>query len=229
VKAAYSQRLRFAFRKEGMTRYISHLDLARALERALNRARLPVAYSQGFNRRPRMQLAAALPLGFSSEHELVDVWLKEETDPQEAKRRLVAKMAPGIEIFSVRQVPLSDPALQNATSEAIYRATLLDAHDEADIKARVLAVMAADSLVRQIKRGRKVKTYDLRPLIIELAVSGQSGPKMAIDMRLHLKPGMTGRPDEVLRALDIDPFDARVHRMSIVLADSPHQRHAAAV
>jgi radical SAM-linked protein len=71
------QRVRITFTKEGATRYISHLDLARAVERALNRAGLPVAYSQGFNRRPRLSLAAALPLGYTSEAEMADVWLTE--------------------------------------------------------------------------------------------------------------------------------------------------------
>ena len=73
----YVQRLRLTFRKEGPARYISHLDLARTLERALNRAKVPVAYSQGFNTRPKMSMASALPRGYTSSHELADVWLTE--------------------------------------------------------------------------------------------------------------------------------------------------------
>ena len=69
------QRMRMTFTKEGTARYISHLDLARAVERALNRAGLPIAYTQGFNRRPRLSLAAALPLGYTSQAEIADVVL----------------------------------------------------------------------------------------------------------------------------------------------------------
>ena len=75
------QRMRMTFTKEGTARYISHLDLARAVERALNRAGLPIAYTQGFNRRPRLSLAAALPLGYTSQAEIADVWLTEPVDP----------------------------------------------------------------------------------------------------------------------------------------------------
>ena len=60
------QRLRMQFSKVGPTRFIGHLDLARTLERSSNRARLPMAYTLGFNKRMRLQLAPALPLGFTS-------------------------------------------------------------------------------------------------------------------------------------------------------------------
>ena len=84
MQANYVQRLRLEFAKTGPTRFIGHLDLAKALERSLNRAQIPLAYTQGYNPRPRMQLAAALPLGFTSECELADVWLLEAVDPEVA-------------------------------------------------------------------------------------------------------------------------------------------------
>jgi radical SAM-linked protein len=75
MKANYVQRLRLVFAKDGPARFIGHLDLARTLERMLNRAQIPLAYTQGYNPRPRMQLATALPLGFTSECEIADIWL----------------------------------------------------------------------------------------------------------------------------------------------------------
>jgi len=219
VEAASVQRIRFSFSKEGYTRFISHLDLARALERAFARAGLPVAYSQGFNRRPRLQLAAALPLGFSSDCELADIWMTRRMDPDTVKAQLVAKMAPGIQLHSAVEIPLSAPALQNLTSEAVYSVTLLDPVDAAELQIEVDKLLQASSLIRQLTRGRKVKSYDLRPLIITLrVVPGEDGTS-ALMMRLHLKPGMTGRPDEVLLALGLDPHDARIHRIEIVLAE----------
>ncbi len=62
MQANYVQRIRLVYSKLGNTRYIGHLDLARTLQRAINRARIPIAYTQGYNKRPRMQLADALPL-----------------------------------------------------------------------------------------------------------------------------------------------------------------------
>ena len=68
-------RLRLTFTKTGSLKYTGHLNLHRTLERTFRRAGLPLAYSQGFNPQPRMNLAEALPLGITSECEVMDVWL----------------------------------------------------------------------------------------------------------------------------------------------------------
>ena len=72
-------RLRVTFTKNGPLLYTSHLDLARIWERSLRRAGAPLVYSQGFNPRPKLHLAAALPLGHVGEAELLDVWLERPT------------------------------------------------------------------------------------------------------------------------------------------------------
>lgn len=228
----YVQRLRLRFSKVGPTRFIGHLDLARTLERALNRAELPVAYTQGFNKRPRLQFAAALPLGFTSECELADVWLKEPMAPEAFHERLAANSAPGLIIHNVAEVPLSADALQNITQHADYRITLLDPVDETALAARIDALLAADHVPRE----RRGKTYDLRPLVLSLSLlagepidpapvavaGGIAGPALGpvLHMRLSLRHGASGRPDEVLAALDLDPKAARVHRTALALSDA---------
>ena len=72
------RRIRIQFTKEGALRYISHLDLHSLMERSTRRAGLPLAYSQGFHPQPKIQLAAALALGFASTAELVDIWLNDD-------------------------------------------------------------------------------------------------------------------------------------------------------
>lgn len=218
MQANYVQRLRLTFSKTGPTRYISHLDLARTLERALNRARIPVSYTQGFNRRPRLQIAAALPLGYTSECELADIWLEEQMEPQQVQRQLAAKMAPGITVHQVEEVPLSEPALPALTAGAIYVVTILDPVNMAALRRRIDDLLAADSLVRERGHGRKRKAYDLRPLIYELEVAQTADGAAQLHMRLALMPSETGRPDEVLLALGLDPLSARIHRSKIALA-----------
>lgn len=213
MQANYVQRLRIQFSKIGQTRYIGHLDLARTLERAFNRATLPVSYTQGFNKRPRMQLAAALPLGFTSECELVDIWLQEVVDPAAAQTQIAARMAPGIVIQSVVEIPLSEPPLQNRTADAVYVVTLLDPIDEIDLAQRVADLLAASTL----PRARRDKTYDLRPLIHELTIGKNSDGRTELTMRLALLPSQTGRPDEVALALGLDPLALRIHRTRIGL------------
>ncbi len=203
MQANYVQRLRLTFTKTGPTRFISHLDLARTLERSLNRAHIPMSYTQGFNRRPRMSLATALPLGYT------------------AQAQMMSKMAPGIEVRDVEEVALSEPALQTVTRAAIYTATPLDPQDSAEIQGRIDALLSAESVMRQRKKGRKgrVKSYDLRPLVHNLSLRELEDDILLINMELSLMPSQTGRPDEVLLALGLDPLAVRVHRTSIVLRE----------
>ena len=213
MQANYVQRLRIRFSKVGPTRYIGHLDLARTLERAFNRARLPIAYTQGFNKRPRMQLATALPLGFTSDCEMVDIWLQEAVDPAAAQVQLVARMAPGILVQEVVEVPISEPPLQTRTLDATYEVTLLQSVDDTELRRRVAALLAAATLPRE----RREKEYDLRPLIYELEVMPAADGSPRLEMRLALQPSQTGRPDEVAQALQLDPRTIRVHRTRITL------------
>ena len=106
MQANYVQRLRVRFSKAGPARYSGHLDLQRTLERTFNRASLPVARTQGFNRRPRMQLASALPLGYTSASELVDIWLTETVASTEVVTKLQNATAPGIAFLSAWEVSL---------------------------------------------------------------------------------------------------------------------------
>lgn len=224
MQANYVQRLRLTFRKEGAARYISHLDLARALERALNRANMPVSYSQGFNRRPKLAMAAPLPLGYTSEYELADIWLTETMEPAVAQAQMMQRMAPGIDIYHVAVVPLSGPSLQALTTESTYIATPLDPVDTVELQQKIDAILAASTLVRVREQKHKRKEYDLRPLILDLALAQTPGTSPSLTMRLCLEPAKTGRPDEVMLALDLDPLAARIHRTHIGLAEQTANR-----
>jgi radical SAM-linked protein len=205
-------RLRITFAKTEAMRYTSHLDLHKAWERAMRRAGLPLVYSQGFNPRPRLQLAAALPLGFISHCELLDAWLGDNGHPIEQLRAaLEAALPPGLRLIDLQPVALDEPALQTYLRSAEYTATLLDAFP--GLEAKVAGLLAAGSLPRQ----RRGKAYDLRPLIETLAVlpPDETG-RQRLRMLLSAQEGRTGRPEEVLAALGYDPVAARVERTRLV-------------
>lgn len=216
------QRLRFTFGKGGPARYISHLDLARTLERALNRSRIALAYSQGFNRRPRLSLAAALPLGYTSEAELADIWLTEATPPAEVLARLSERMAPGIPLTTMSEIEPAAPSLQQSLASATYRVTFLDPVDGDHLRATVASLLAAETLPRERKRAKdkRPKPYDLRPLLINLVVEDGSQGEPIVQMHLVQTPTQTGRPDEVLASLGHDPLDAHVHRTGLFLNEA---------
>jgi radical SAM-linked protein len=192
-------------------RYTSHLDLHRTWERTVRRAGLPIAYSQGYNPRPRIQIAAALPLGFTSGHEVVDVWFQEPVEVAEAREALDCAIPPGIHILELEKADLRSPALQTQVRAAEYIAIILE--PVPDLNERIDRIQTADSLPRQ----RRGKSYDLRPLIEEIKrlEDNPEGPQ-TIQMRLKAEEGATGRPEEVLLEMGISPSLARVERTQII-------------
>jgi radical SAM-linked protein len=196
-------------------RYIGHLDLHRVWERAMRRADLPLAYSQGFHPQPKISLAAALPLGFSSRAEVLDVRLNEEMPIGEIMEQLQDNLPPDIKITGARTVDEALPALQTQTLSAAYDVHLTEPVDGSELKRRLEGLMMAESLIRE----RRGKTYDLRPLVEMLSVIEQADGTVWLKMTLAAREGATGRPEEVLSALGIEPETARVERTRLIFKE----------
>ena len=211
------QRWRLVFAKTEAMRYTGNLDVQRTLERMFRRADLPLYHSKGYNPRPKMHIASALPLGVTGRAELMDFWLEQPWEREILLQRLRAVQAPGLHVRDVVLVDPAEPALQNRVQAAEYEARLLE--PQPDLARRVAALLQQRSIVRQ----RRGKVYDLRPLIQSLRVSSptpkDAGPRL--HMLLAARPAATGRPDEVLNALGLDPSLARVERLRLILAPWP--------
>lgn len=205
-------RARITFTKQGALRYISHLDLHRLWERAMRRADLPLAYSQGFHPQPKISLAAALPLGFSSRCEVLDVRLNGEIPIWEISSRLKDNLPPDVQIVNIESVDERAPALQTQVLSAAYNVELTEPIPPSELTRRVEALMNSESLPRE----RRGKSYDLRPLIEMLSVITEANGKVWLKMMLAAREGATGRPEEVLSALQIEPEAARVERTRLI-------------
>ncbi|HJS19423.1 MAG TPA: TIGR03936 family radical SAM-associated protein [Anaerolineales bacterium] len=219
-------RIRITFAKQGALRYTGHLDLHKLWERAARRAGLPLAYSQGFHPQPKMNIAAALPLGFSSRCEVMDMRLLDEVALAGLGDRLQGTLPTGIQVLDVESVDEGAPALQTQVISAEYEVTLLDASislgmDGSELERRIAAVMDSDSIPRE----RRGKPYDLRPLIESLQIMESDGrPSIEeetsalqrIFMRLSAREGATGRPEEVLDVLGIPFEETRIERTRII-------------
>jgi radical SAM-linked protein len=197
------QRIRITYAKGQLLRYISHLDLARTWERAFRRAGLPVAYSQGFNPRPRFQLAAALPVGVAGREELLDVWLTESLMPTEVLFRLRPVLPEGLEVVDAEEVDRKVASLQSQVRAADYVVVVTSEEPVEAIQIRVQALLAAPTLLRQRHHKGKQQTYDLRPLIQEVSVEDGGGNERILQMRLQASPQGAGRADQVLDALGL--------------------------
>ena len=201
-------RVRITFSKTGALRYIGHLDLNTIWERAARRAGLPLAYTQGFHPQPKMTFASALPLGFSSRCEVMDMRFNQEIDLTSLPMQLQDVMPSGIGIINVQSVDEHEPPLQTQIVSAEYEVALTEAVNEAELKRKMDEVMASPSLPRE----RRGKSYDLRPLIEKLELTSEN----KILMQLAAREGATGRPEEVLDVLGIMIEHARVERTNLI-------------
>jgi len=215
-QALTQQRLRFRFAKQGALRYVGHLDLATTWERILRRAGLPLEYTRGFNPRPRLQFAAALPVGLTSEAELLDVWLTERVplEPVSALiERLTATSPAGLRTLRVAEVPIKAPALPPQVISAEYAITPNDPDLSADdLWARAQALLA-QARIERILRG---KSYDLRPLIQDLWLNGDG----VLVARLSTGERANARADEFIAALGLALHQVNAHRRRLFLREA---------
>lgn len=210
------QRVRIRFGKHGSLRFVGHLDLAQTWERVLRRAQVPLEYTQGFNPRPRLQFAAALPVGVTSESEYLDAWLTQPLGgdfPGEWIERLNATCPPGLRVYDLQEVAIRGPALPTLAATSEYVITPADETLSAeDLAARARDLLAREEIMRQ---GRK-KPYDLRPRVLDLRMNEQG------QLIAHLVTSERGnaRPDELLDAMGLELNQARAHRRTLHLRDA---------
>src|SRR6478672_10969034 len=160
------QRLRVRYAKRGRLRFTSHRDFSRAFERAVFRARIPMAYSSGFNPHPRISYAGAAPTGSASEAEYLELALAEVVDGAAIHALLDEALPPGLDVLEVVESP--GGSLADLLEASRWRIDV-DAEGPvaADAVARFLA--AEEALVeRMTKKG--MREFDARGAVVALAV-----------------------------------------------------------
>src|SRR3954462_15784516 len=139
------QRLRVRYAKRGRLRFTSHRDFSRAFERAVFRARLPMAYSSGFNPHPRISYAGAAPTGSASEAEYLELALAERVDPDEVLAALDEALPDGLDLVEVVEAP--GTALSDLLQVSRWRIVVPVELERA--RAAVAAFLAADEVYVQ--------------------------------------------------------------------------------
>lgn len=204
------QRFRIYFSKTEQMRFTSHLDLVLTWERTFRRAGLPLSYSEGFSPRPVMNMAAPLPLGFTSTGEIGDFWLSEILSLSKFHPDLKKSLPPGLLIQEIEVIEdIYSPKLPTLVTAASY-SIILDAKHPG-LPGKIENLLNSSRIIRD----RKGKTYDLRPLIQELNCDNSSTSKF--QMTLAALPGATGRPDEILAALELPTTGTHICRTEIIL------------
>ena len=211
-----NMRIRITFAKTGALRYIGHLDLHKLWERSSRRANLPLMYSQGFHPQPKIQLAAALPLGYSSICELVDLWIDEEVDLTELPFRLSKAVPSGLSILSAERVDDKNPPLQTQIVSAKFKIALDNKIEKQALMEKIISCLECST----IQRERRGKNYDLRPLIESIKLS-ETDPNegLIIFLQLAAREGATGRPEEVLDVLNIPFEETKIERCQFIFKE----------
>ncbi|WP_370371338.1 TIGR03936 family radical SAM-associated protein [Catenulispora sp. GP43] len=233
------QKLRIRYAKRGRLRFTSHRDIQRAFERALRRARVPMAYSAGFTPHPKVSWAGAAPTGVASEAEYVEIGVTRALVPAELAAALDGSLPADLDILEV--VEAATPNLMERLEASVWEIRLPGVAPE-EAAAAVAAFGAAEEVLVERMTKNGVRTFDARAAVTGIqsgAVSsddsggfgvsaGQGGvgegggreDRPCAILRLvvrHLTPAV--RPDDVLTGLGrvaglVPPVPPQVTRLA---------------
>jgi radical SAM-linked protein len=194
------QRLRVRYAKRGRLRFTSHRDFSRAFERAIVRARIPMAYSSGFNPHPRISYAGASPTGAASEAEYLEIGLATRVDPGEILAALDESLPDGLDVMEV--VESRGGSLSDLLEASLWRTTVPGLSPAEAERAVATFLDAGEVLVeRMTKKG--MRTFDCRAAVVSMSSAagpGSNAECAILEMVLrHGTPSV--RPDDVLAGL----------------------------
>jgi radical SAM-linked protein len=205
--AVTAQHLLVRYAKRGKMRFASHLDVARAFERGVRRASLPIAYSTGFTPHPKISYAGGAPTGVASEAEYLSLTLTSRTEADAVRERLNAALPDGIDVIAVTEDSGGLPASRLTASEWQVALPGLPADNVVPVVRKFLALTEAP-VERLTSKG--MRRMDARAAVVSLEVLDGSSAGSSLRMVVrHTVPSV--RPDDVLNALrDVsDVFPAR--------------------
>jgi radical SAM-linked protein len=210
-------RVRLRYAKRGKVRWTSHRDAARIWERALRRAGLAVAYTEGFSPRPRLHFGLALPTGYESDAELLDVDLATPLDgPEEAAlpARLTSALPAGFAVTAAAVLAGGEPSLQQDVTSCSWRIELTGIGSDA-VDAAVGAALAAAALPLARSRKGHQTVDDLRPGILALRAGPPTDEGLPVVLADLATQPRALRPSELLAACFpdvVEPLDI-THRV----------------
>ncbi len=189
---------RFCFRVTGVLKFLSHLDLLKLFNRALLRANLPAAYSEGFNPHPKISFGPPRGVGIEGLSEWGDLQLKEELAPDEVVARLNDALPQGVRVLSARLLPPEPhPALMAVIRLAVYEAEFAPDTDWAALAERVQAFWQAESWEIERRHPKKgVKTIDVRRGVSKLELANNK-----LSLEIPFAESGAVKPLEVMQAI----------------------------
>jgi len=199
-------KVRICFGKTEAGSYLSHLDLARTIERSLRRAKAPLAFSEGFNPHPKVSIASALAVGTTGRREYLDLELSGRVELRRFGQDLERAFPPALAFVAAEEIMQGGKSLSAVVNLAVYRLCAeVRAEDEEKANTGLASVLAAKELWRKPKEKPGKKTTpakEVRGLIkrAEFTSSVQQSPPsrhLTLEMELRMKADGSLRPQEL--------------------------------
>lgn len=211
------QRLRIRFSRGEELKFISHLDIIRLWERALRRARVQLAYSEGFSPHPKISLAVPLTVGTTGDAELMDIQVTGRVSPHWLASAVNQQLPAGVEVREVQSIAPLIPSLQSQVRFAEYELDVADERGTAEIDRAIDDLLAREELPWHHHRDTGRRDYDLRRLIDDIRRLRSDDGVHTIGMRLRCDSSGSGRPEQVAAALGFTELPRAVRRTRLIL------------
>ncbi|HHU61793.1 MAG TPA: DUF2344 domain-containing protein [Natronincola sp.] len=213
--------IRFQFTKGSEVRFLSHLDLLRTMERALRRAKLPMAYSEGFSPRPVMAFGFALPVGVLSEAEYGDFEFSEIFDPQEFMTIYNKHLPKGLKVVEAERLPEGASSLMKKINTAKYE-VLLPNKEAKELESRWQFLRGQDTFFVQRETKRGVRELDILPFLYDVSLQGSRHDGVIIECVCALGNEGNLRIEELGALLNFNPKEVIITRTGQLIKMNNH-------
>lgn len=200
---------RFKITKDEPVRYISHLDFASLMQRAVCRAHLPAAYSEGFNPHMKIAFASALSVGTTSSCEYMDLELKKDICQPEVFDRLSRALPPGVRLLQAKQIDFHSKALMSIADEASYEITLPKSDYLNGLQNSLNEFNKTNEIVVVRETPKKRKEIEIKQYLPKKIAFAVENDSVIIRMNITITSAGTVKPNEILKTLN-DIFNANL-------------------
>ena len=206
---------RIKFRKNGVMKFIGHLDIMRYFQKAIRRAEIPIAFTSGYSPHMIMSFANPLGVGLTSDGEYFDIELTESIASKEAVRRLNEQMVDGMEIVSFVQIPDDKKSKgMSIVAGADYLSSVKNGSLPEDLAEKLEAFYAQNEICVVKKTKKSEKEVDIRPMIYKLECrDGKIYMRVAAGSVQNLKPELVTEAFVRYLGMDAEEVTFTHHRL----------------
>jgi len=217
------------YRKGEDASWISHLDVKRTLERAMRRAQLPLALTEGHNPHPKLSFGPPLPVGITGSAEVFAIHLGSTLAPDAVKERLNAQLPPGLQILEAWVLPGYRKKETFGEIDVAEYEVMVGGIGADEVEARIAELLAREQLIVQRGGDRPERSIDVRPFILTVSVTGSEDGEVSLRMRLKTGSHGGARPQEIVELLGLHGGDGpvRCHRTGLYASQQEAPRPAA--